>query len=76
MLDTSMAATDTGIPVETGDSYHLEIQELGEEGDGIGYVEDFVVIVPGSTLGESVTVEVDRVEDSFAIATPLAHTET
>lgn len=58
-------------PVETGDSYHIEIQELGTEGDGIGYVEDFVVIVPGATLGESVTVEVERVEDTFAVATEL-----
>lgn len=58
-------------PVETGDSYTIEIQELGTEGDGIGYVDDFVVIVPGATLGESVTVEVERVEDSFAVASQL-----
>ncbi len=58
-------------PVETGDSYTIEIQELGTEGDGIGYVDDFVVIVPGATLGESVTVEVERVEDSFAVASEL-----
>lgn len=58
-------------PVETGESYHIEIQELGTEGDGIGYVEDFVLIVPDATLGESVTVEVERVEENFAMATPL-----
>lgn len=58
------------VPVDQGDSYHIGIEELGAEGDGIGYVEDFVIIVPGATIGESVTVEVDRVEDTYAMATP------
>ena len=57
-------------PVSLGDSYHLEIEELGSEGDGIAFVEDFVVIIPGADLGESVEVEVTRLEDSFAVATP------
>lgn len=60
------------VPVEPGDSYHFEIAELGTEGDGIGYVEDFVVIVPGADLGESVTVEVTRVEETFAVASPIS----
>lgn len=66
-----MSSSESQAPVDSGESYHLEIEELGEEGDGIGYIEDFVVIVPGSTLGESVTVEVDRVEEHFAVASPL-----
>ena len=66
-----MSADSTRAPVEKGDSYHVEIRELGREGDGIGYVEDFVVIVPDATLGESVMVEVDRVEDTFAMASPI-----
>lgn len=64
------------VPVRQGDSYHIGIEELGTEGDGIGYVEDFVIIVPGSTIGESVTVEVERVEDHFAMATPIDPIET
>lgn len=55
-------------PVEPGESYHFEIEEIGDEGDGIGYVEDFVVIVPDAALGESVDVEVERVDDTFAMA--------
>ncbi|MFB6095614.1 MAG: TRAM domain-containing protein [Halodesulfurarchaeum sp.] len=63
-----MAASSDRAPVDEGDSYHLEIEELGREGDGIGYVEDFVVIVPDATLGESVPVVVDRVEEHYAVA--------
>ena len=64
------------VPVEQGDLYHIGIEELGTEGDGIGYVEDFVIIVPGATIGESVTVEVERVEDTFAMAHPTDPVET
>ena len=66
-----MSAEPDQTPVEKGDTYRIEIEELGREGDGIGYVEEFVVIVPEATLGESVTVEVERVEDSFAMARSL-----
>lgn len=66
-----MAANSPRAPVETGDSYHVEISELGKEGDGVGYIEDFVLIVPDATLGETVTVEVERVEDTFAVASRL-----
>ena len=66
-----MAPSPDRAPVEAGDAYHIEIQELGTEGDGIGYVDDFVVIVPEASLGESVTVEVTRVEESFAMARAL-----
>lgn len=69
-----MSSSDARAPVDAGESYHIEIEELGTEGDGIGYVEDFVVIVPDSTLGESVTVEVERVEETFAVARPLETT--
>ena len=38
-------------PVEPGDTFFLQIEELGQEGDGVGYVEGFVIIVPGVGLG-------------------------
>ena len=66
-----MSAGPDQTPVEVGETYHIEIEELGEEGDGIGYVGEFVVIVPGATLGESVTIEVERVEDSYAVAAAI-----
>jgi predicted RNA-binding protein with TRAM domain len=41
---------------------------LGREGDGIGYVNGFVIIVPGTGIGDWVTVEIDEVHDTFAVA--------
>lgn len=61
-----MSSTSTA-PVESGEIHHVEIEELGEEGDGIAYIEGFVVFVPDTELTEAVDVEIDTVRDSFAI---------
>lgn len=64
--------SDTGTaPVKIGEEYTVEIQDLGEEGDGIAEIEDFVVVVPDADLGERVTVEIEGVQDTFAVATVL-----
>lgn len=55
-------------PVDPGDTHHIQTEELGREGDGIGYVNGFVIIVPGTGLGDWVTVEIDNVHDTFAVA--------
>ena len=34
------------IPVKEGDTYDVEIESVGEKGDGIGKIEGYVVIVP------------------------------
>lgn len=62
-----MGSTATA-PVESGETHHVEIEELGEEGDGIAYVEGFVVVIPDTELTETVDVEIDAVRDSYAIA--------
>lgn len=56
-------------PVDEGETYHVEIEELGQEGDGIGYVDGFVIFVPDTELTESVDVEIETVRDSFAVGT-------
>ena len=60
-------SSPTSAPVEEGETHHVEIEELGEEGDGIAYVEGFVVFVPETELTEAVDVEIETVEESFAI---------
>ncbi|WP_299333134.1 TRAM domain-containing protein [Haloplanus sp.] len=53
-------------PVTPGETHVLVITELGAEGDGIGYVDDFTVVVDGATLGETVRVEITEVGPTFA----------
>lgn len=68
-----MSERDTPVPVAVGDEYVFDIEEMGREGDGIGYVEDFTVIVPDAPMGDQVRVEIARVEPEFAVADLLEH---
>lgn len=55
-------------PVEEGDMRVVEIESLGEQGDGIAKVDrGFVVIVPGTELGDEVEIEIEDVRRNFAI---------
>lgn len=54
-------------PVEEGDTRDVEIEDLGEQGDGITRVErGFVVIVPDTEQGERVSVEITNVRENLA----------
>ncbi|WP_277543729.1 TRAM domain-containing protein [Haloarcula laminariae] len=56
-------------PVEEGEQRTVEIEDLGDQGDGITRVErGFVVIVPDTEQGERVTVEVTSVNPNVAFA--------
>ncbi|WP_435332663.1 TRAM domain-containing protein [Haloarchaeobius sp. TZWWS8] len=65
-----MAERDSAT-VEIGDEIVLEIEDLGDGGDGIGRQKGFVVMVPGTKPGQRVRAEVQRVEDDFAVAEKL-----
>jgi len=56
-------------PVEEGEQRTVEIEDIGEQGDGITRVErGFVVIVPDTEQGERVTVEITDVSENVAFA--------
>lgn len=68
-----MREADTPVPVEEGEEYVFDVEEMGREGDGVGYVEDFTVLVPEADMGDQVRVRIDRVEPEFAMASVLEH---
>jgi predicted RNA-binding protein with TRAM domain len=56
-------------PVEEGERREVEIEDIGEQGDGITRVErGFVVIVPETDQGERVTIEITDVRENVAFA--------
>ncbi|MFQ3294119.1 MAG: putative RNA-binding protein with TRAM domain [Halobacteriales archaeon] len=65
-------AVETGPPeppVEEGEHRTVEIEDIGDQGDGITRVErGFVVIVPDTEKGERVTVEIADVRKNVAFA--------
>jgi len=59
----------SGPPVEEGDERTVEIEDIGDQGDGITRVErGFVVIVPGTDQGERVRAEITEVRENVAFA--------
>jgi len=58
-----------GPPVVEGERRNVEIEHLGDQGDGIAKVEHgYVVIVPDTTVGDRVTVEIQQVRENVAFA--------
>lgn len=55
-------------PVEPGDERRIQITEIGREGDGIGYIDGFVIVVPETNIGQQATVTVEAVYENFALA--------
>jgi predicted RNA-binding protein with TRAM domain len=56
-------------PVQEGERRDVEIEDIGEQGDGITRVErGFVVIVPDTEQGERVSVEITDVRENVAFA--------
>jgi predicted RNA-binding protein with TRAM domain len=48
-------------PVKVGDELEIEIEAVGEKGDGLAKKDGFVLFVPGVQAGDKVKVKVTRV---------------
>jgi len=60
---------DADPPVGEGDTVEVEIEDIGEQGDGIARVgPGYVVIVSGTDLGDRVTVEIEEAQSNVAFA--------
>lgn len=67
--DESQTDTDAGpeTPVKVGDRRTVEIEGLGEQGDGIARVDrGYVIIVPDTEQRERVTVEITGANSNVA----------
>jgi len=54
-------------PVEEGKVYDAKIEDMGREGDGLARIENFVVFVPGTKVGDQVKVRITKVLRRMAI---------
>ncbi|MFC7009523.1 TRAM domain-containing protein [Halalkalicoccus salilacus] len=63
-------------PVEVGDQRTVDIEDIGEQGDGIARVDrGYVVVVPETELNERVTIEITRVTETVAFGEVLEREE-
>lgn len=68
------SATSAGPPVTEGDIREVEIETLGEQGDGIARTDQgYVIIVPDTAVGDTVRVKLTDVQDNVGFATVIDH---
>ncbi len=71
------ARSSTGAPtppVEEGEHVDLEVESIGDQGDGIARVDrGYVVIVPDTNVGDRVTAEITTVKENMAFAEVVEH---
>jgi predicted RNA-binding protein with TRAM domain len=67
--EPTRAATESTPPVTVGDHRTVEIETIGDQGDGIARVErGYVVIVPDTDLHERVEIAITSVAETVAFA--------
>lgn len=54
-------------PINVGEEYDVEINEVGSKGDGIARIKNFVVFVNGGKQGEKTRIKIKEVRNRFAI---------
>ena len=59
---------DRNSPVSAGAVHDVAIEGIAREGDGIARIQGFVIFVPGTKVGDRVTIKIERVMRRFAIA--------
>ncbi|RLF49490.1 MAG: deoxyribonuclease [Thermoplasmata archaeon] len=55
-------------PVEEGKEYSVKIEDIGREGDGIARIQNFVIFVPNTKVGDEVKIRITRVLRRMAFA--------
>lgn len=67
--ETRGSSGDREPPVDTGEVRSVEIEGIGDQGDGIARVDHgYVLIVPGTDVGDEVDVEIQGLRPNFAMA--------
>lgn len=64
------------IPVQEGQIYDVEIEGIGEKGDGIAKVQGYVIIVPNVKKGDKVKVKVNAVRGKVSFGEVIGQAET
>jgi predicted RNA-binding protein with TRAM domain len=58
---------DREAPVELGQEYEGEIEDISRRGDGIAKIEGFVIFVPDTKKGEHVKFKITKIGRKFAV---------
>lgn len=60
-------------PVDEGDVTELRVVEIGDEGDGLAFIDGFSIFVPGTQIGDHVRARITSVGSRFGFAEVEEH---
>ena len=63
------------IPVKEGDVYDVEIEGIGDKGDGIAKIQGYVIVVPNVKKGDKVKVKVNAVRGRVSFGEVIGQSE-
>lgn len=63
------------IPVKEGDTYDVEIEGIGDKGDGIAKVQGYVIVVPNVKKGDRVKVKINAVRGKVSFGEVVGEAE-
>jgi len=67
--DTTQPTQGEEPPVDVGDTREVEIDSIGDKGDGIARIDQgYVVIVPDTEVGDRATVRIENAQENVAFA--------
>ena len=67
-MDTERNRFGRFAPVKEGDELEVDIESVGDKGDGLAKVEGFVIFVPNTKEGDHVRIRITRVLRKVAFA--------
>ena len=56
------------IPVKEGDELEVEIISIGKKGDGVAKIEGFILMIPGTELGDKPNVRIIAIRGRVGFA--------
>ena len=72
--DTTHQSQREEPPVDVGDTRKVEIDSIGDQGDGIARIDrGYVVIVPDTEVGDRATVQIENTQENVAFAEVVDH---
>mgnify|MGYP006298518575 CR=1 FL=1 len=60
------------IKVEEGNTYDVTIKDIGKKGDGVAFIDKYIVYVPGAVKGSAVKVRIEKISGTVAFASIVA----
>lgn len=56
------------VKLEEGKTYDVTIKDIGKKGDGVAYIDKYIIYVPGVVKGSAVKVRIEKISGTVAFA--------